>query len=83
MKAKIEQINRYKITVNGKTFADFTKREEWNGMVKFTGSAGVLIVDKCQTSFEDVFESFFNVADSKEYEPVEMTVVKASPGLIA
>ena len=82
MKATIEQINKYKVTINGKTFTDFSKREEWQGMVKFSGPSGTLIVDNCQTNFEDVFDSFFAIGPSKVHKPVEMIVVKASPSLI-
>ena len=32
MKAKIEQINKYRVTIDGKTYEDFKKVEEWEGM---------------------------------------------------
>ena len=82
MKATIEQINKYKVTINGKTFTDFSKCEEWQGMVKFSGPSGTIIVDSIQTNFDNVFESFFDAGSLKEHKPVEMTVVKASPSLI-
>ena len=82
MKAIIEQINKYKVTINGKTFTDFSKREEWQGMIKFSGPSGTLIVDNCQTNFDDVFESLFNLGRTDDHKPVEMIIVKASPDLI-
>ena len=33
--AKIEQINKYRVTIDGKIYEDFKKVAEWEGMIKF------------------------------------------------
>ena len=77
MKATIKQVNRYEVVINGKTFINLQKQDEWEGMIKFIGPNGqTLIVDQASTitSFLDaVFDN--GVA-------TEVTIVKASPGLL-
>ena len=51
-------------------------------MLKFTSPSGTLIVDKCQTNFDTVFKTLFG-SDEDEYDPVDVHIVKASPGLLA
>jgi len=41
----IKQINKYQITMDGKVLGDFTRGEEWQGMVSFSNSSGTIIVD--------------------------------------
>ncbi len=80
MEAKIEQINRYKVTIGNKVYDDFKKCEEWEGMLKFSGPSGALIVDGNKNEFAPVFTSIFG---SEENEgPVDLLIIKASPSLM-
>ena len=80
MEAKIEQINRYKVTIGNKVYEDFKKCEEWEGMVKFSVPDGTLIVDANKNDFASVFTSIFGSEENED--PVDLLVVKASPSLI-
>jgi hypothetical protein len=80
VKAKIEQINRYQVTIGDKTYDDFKRCEEWEGMIKFSGPSGTLIVDGNREEFTEVFSFLFGNKDTKE--PVDLDIVKASLSLI-
>jgi hypothetical protein len=82
MKVKVTPVNRYEITINGKTYHDFQKREEWEGMVKFSGPAGVLILSQSRTDFEGSIEALFGIKTEHD-RPVEMDIIKASPDLVS
>lgn len=81
LKATIEQINRYKVTIGDRTWDDFVKREEWEGMIKFSGPSGTLIVDNDEASFTSVFNRMFGSSGTNE-DPVELVIYKASPNLL-
>lgn len=74
---KIEQVNRYTLTVNGVEYPDFRLDSEWEGMAKYCGPRGVVIVSK-----RDHFGEFFRQIVG-ETEPVACDLVKASPELAA
>lgn len=76
MKAKIKQVNRYEITIGDKTYSDFTKSGEWNGMVEFTSPQGKCIVSDNTTWLDGIF----NLTDSTK--DTEYDLVKASPSLL-
>jgi hypothetical protein len=78
MKAKIEQVNRYKITIGDAVYEGFEKAGEWEGMIKFVGPAGVLIVDAQQESFSAIFSSVFG----EEPTAADFTILKSSPALL-
>lgn len=80
MKAKIEQVNRYKVTIGDKVYDDFKKCEEWEGMIKFSGPSGALIVDANKNDFSSIFASIFGEQNNGEL--VDLDIVKASPSLI-
>ena len=51
MKVTVKQVNSYEITIGGRTFSGFVKDgEEWEGMVKFKGPAGTIIVEESRGS---------------------------------
>ena len=79
MLAKIEQVNKYKITIGGVVHTDFEKSDEWEGMIKFKGPSGVLIVSKGREEFVPLFSRIFG----EETEVLtDLEIVKASPELI-
>ena len=78
-KATIEQVNRYRITIGENTYDDFEKCGEWEGMVKFSGPAGTLIVNDPDT-FENTFSTLYGSKEQKK--PVTMAILKASPDLV-
>lgn len=79
MKAKIEQVNRYNITIGDETFSDFRKTGEWEGMLKFEHpTMGGLIVN-APGSFDDLFAKIFCGEPSGDI--VELNILKASPKL--
>lgn len=80
MKAKIEQINKYRVTIGDKTYEDFKKVAEWEGMIKFSGPSGTLIVDANRDEFKSVFSLIFGDKETKD--PVDLRIVKASLPLI-
>lgn len=75
MEAKIEQVNKFKITIGNKVFDDFEKAAEWEGMVKFKGPAGSIIVDAGIKGFGELFEELFG--GRKKAQDCE--IIKASP----
>lgn len=74
IKAKIESVKRYNITIGEKTFEDFELVSEWNGLGKLNGPQGVLIVDMPSKAEE--------ILNGVMQEPLEVNVVKASVDLI-
>lgn len=79
MKAKVKQINRYQITIGDKTYDDFKKCEEWEGMIKFSGPSGTLIVDGKREEFDEIFSRLFG--SGCEGGDIELDIIKASPAL--
>lgn len=73
---KIEQVNRYTLTIGGVEYPDFKLDSEWEGMAKFAGPEGVAIVSK-----PDTLEPFFGQLFGKS-EGSPCTLVKASPELL-
>lgn len=80
MKARIEQENVYKITIRGETFTDLKKCGEWEGIIKFSGPSGVVIVDGNESLFESILKSSHGLGDSEEY--ADLDIVKVSPSMI-
>ena len=80
MKVKIEQVNKYKVTIDGKEYDGFSCDGEWEGFLKFSGPEGELVVhDPKDTSFDDIFGVMFG---AKKERPIEFSVVKITPGLL-
>jgi len=81
MKAKIKQINRYEVTIGDKTWSDFERVEEWEGMIKFSGPSGTLIVDKNTYNFNPIFNGLFG--DGKEdTRAIDFIIIKGSDSLM-
>lgn len=76
MKIKVTPIRRYSISIDGEEKGEFTKVETWEGMAKFTNKEGIIIADEGTPALSSMFKSL--VGDDA---PIEMTVVKISPGL--
>ena len=79
MKVQIKQIDRYEITIDGETYTSFNKVDEWEGMIKFSGVHGTIIVDKNTDEFSNIFSELFG--KKEERKSVEFLVVKISPKL--
>ena len=80
MKVKVEQVNRYLITIGDRVLDGFVRCDEWEGMIKFIGPHGTVIVDAGQDKFENVFESIFGRINKTD--PVEFNVLKATTSLL-
>lgn len=82
MKAKIEQVNRYKITIGDAVYEGFEKAGEWEGMIKFAGPAGVLIV-QANSSNSNLMDSIFSSVFGEGNKPAaDFLVLKASAALL-
>lgn len=77
MKAFIEQVNRYTLTINGVKYEGFELESEWNGFAKYVGPKGTVIVSRPDVLVGDVFANIFGKSD------IGCDVVKASPSLIS
>lgn len=75
MKVKIEQVNRYTLTIDGVEHEGFRLAGEWEGMAKYTGPAGVVIVSK-PDNFLNIFGSIIGESDDT------FELVKATPQLL-
>ena len=80
MKVKIEQINKYKVTIGDKTYDTFEKAEEWEGMIKFTSPDGIIIVHQ-RDVMADLFGGIFG-GPKDNPKVAEFDVAKLSPQLI-
>ena len=78
-KVKIEQVNRFKVTICGKEYCDFEKVGEWNGMIEFKGPSGVIIVHK-EDDMTATFSTIFG--NVKQPAATDFSIVKISPSLI-
>ena len=80
MKVNIKQVNKYEITVDGKKYTDFEKTGEWEGLIKFSGKHGEVMVsenrDDCNNIFDDIFSSH------KKEKTYEFEVIKITPDLV-
>lgn len=79
-KVIIQQVNSFKITIDGKEYHDFEKVSEWNGMLEFKGPSGVIIVHKEEDMLATFATVFGNVKQKKE---VEFSIAKISPSLVS
>lgn len=76
MKAKIQQVNRYKVTIGDRTFEDFRKAGQWEGMIKFEHTTlGTLIVSAPE-SFDNIFAKLFGPPPTCDV--VELEILKRS-----
>ena len=82
MKVKIQQVNKFQVTVDGVVHEGFEKISAWNGMLEFSGPAGTIIVNEKEKGkgFAGTFLSIFG--DDPTSDEIEFDVVKASPDLI-
>jgi len=86
MKVKIQQVNKFQVTVDGVVHEGFEKISAWNGMLEFSGPAGTIIVNEKEKEkekgkgFAGTFLSIFG--DGPTSDEIEFDVVKASPDLI-
>ena len=84
MEVTIKQVNRYDITIDGKVHEGFKRDSEWEGLLKFSGPAGVVIVHRQEDlslAFIDIFggHSKRGVGESPAEE---FSVAKISPTLV-
>ena len=78
-KVTIQQVNRFTVTIGGKEYDDFKKVDEWSGMLKFKGPAGIVIVHK----EEDMMTTFASVfGNVKQADATKFDVAKISPNLV-
>ena len=80
MKVNIKQVNKYEITVNSKKYTDFEKTGEWEGLIKFSGKQGEVMVSENRDNFNDIFGNIFG-SDDKEKNH-EFEVIKITPDLV-
>lgn len=76
MEVKIKQENRYRLTIDGIEHVGFQLESEWEGMAKFVGPKGVVVVSKPDTFASGIFGEIFGV------DPEPSRLVKASPDLL-
>lgn len=80
MKVTIQQVNRFSVTIGDKTYNDFEKCEEWEGMIKFSGPSGAIVVDKESDRFTSIFKDIFH--PDHETDKFSFNLIKASNGLV-
>lgn len=80
MKVTVEQINKYKVTIGGKIYDNFSSCSEWEGFIKFSGPDGVLILADEESHFTATLETIFGRKEKPKQ--VELKIVKASPSLL-
>ena len=78
---EITQVNSYNIKIGDKVHHGFHKTGEWEGMVKFQGPAGELVVFSKEASFVNFFDNVFNTNKS-EGEKKSFTVARITPDLV-
>ncbi len=78
-KVIIEQINKFKVIIQGKQYDDFEKVDEWNGMLKFKRPDGSVVIVHKKDSLSSTFASIFGKETENE---VEFDIAKISPSLI-
>ncbi len=79
-KVTIQQINKFKVTIQGKQYDDFEEVDEWNGMLEFKRPDGSVLIVHKEQSLSSTFSSIFG-QETKSSE-VEFDVAKISPSLI-
>jgi len=78
-KVTIQQVNKFKVTIGDKTYEDFEKVSEWNGMLEFKGPSGTIIVHK----EEDMMATFSSIfGNVKQPDATDFHIAKISPGLV-
>lgn len=62
MEVKIERVSTFNVTIGGVTYKGFELEDEWEGMLKFKGPDGTLIVGKAHSTENEMnrFSSFFD-----------------------
>ena len=81
MNAILEQMNNYRITIDGRVYEDLKIESEWEGLVKLSGKHGQLILDiHRDTSFEEVVKKLGK--DAVSCKEVACLVLKASPNFL-
>jgi len=75
-KVVIQQINKFKVTINGKTYDNFEKVDEWNGMLHFTGPKGMIIVHKPENMFA-TFATIFGGSDQEVQEEFDLAKISS------
>lgn len=87
LKAKIEHVNSYNITIDGVEHRDFKKGEEWEGMVVFKNPTGEIILDiQDPDPFSKIFGEIFNIKPAtldEKAEVQELRIVKVSNSLMS